>query len=79
MSSNEFMFRLSTYDSIPIKLHVSSRVYHSYFSLLKDYDDPRDVEEKSLQDVLHYEKYCREQAAHGTCATLKLAINASKL
>lgn len=90
MSSNEFVLGLSTYDSIPIELHVSSGVYHSCFSLLKDYDDPKDVEEETLQDALHYEKYCREQAAHGTRVTFKncnqrarnpciLSDNASKL
>lgn len=73
------MLRLSTLYSIPIELHASPRVYHSYFSLLKDYDDPKEVEEETLQDALHYEKYCRGQAAQGTRVTFRTAINAQSL
>ncbi|KAM0800966.1 isocitrate dehydrogenase [Usnea florida] len=73
------MIKIAAFHSIPIELCPSSRVYHSYFSLLEDYNDPKDIEEETLQDALHYEKYCRQQAAQGTIVTFKTAINAQSL
>ena len=73
------MLRLSAHYSIPIELYTSSHIYHSYFSLLEEHHDPKDVEEATLQDVLHYEKFCREQVAQGTRVTFKTAINAQSL
>ena len=73
------MLKLCAHYSIPIELHTSSRIYHSYSSLLEDYDDTKDVEEATLQDTLHYEKFCREQVAQGTRVTFKTAMNAQSL
>ena len=73
------MLKIAAFHSIPIELCPSSRVYHSYFSLLEDYNDPKDIEEETLQDTLHYEKYCKQQAAQGTHVTFKTAINAQSL
>ena len=73
------MLQLSTYYSVPVDLHVSSRIYHSDPLLLEDYNDPKDVEKETLRDALHYEKFCREQAAQGTRVTFHTAFNAQSL
>ena len=73
------MTQLSTCYSAPIELYRSSRVYHSYFSLLDDYSNQTTIEEETLQDVLHYEDFCKTQAALGTRVTFKTAINAQSL
>ena len=73
------MTELSTCYSVQIELYRSSRVYHSYFSLLADYNDQITIEEETLQDVLHYEDFCKKQAALGTRVTFKTAINAQSL
>ena len=44
------MRKFSSYYSVPIELHPSSRVYHSYVSLLQEYNEPKDVQEATLQD-----------------------------
>lgn len=77
MSSNESYSNFPRTILFPLSctLHPASIV----FSLLKDYDDPKDIEEETLQDALHYEKYCGEQAAQGTPVTFKTAINAQSL
>lgn len=73
------MTQLATNYSVPIELHCSARVYHSYFSLLADCSDQIAIEEETLQDVLHYEDFCKTQAALGTRVTFKTAINAQSL
>lgn len=73
------MTQLSASYSIPVELHRSSRVYHSYFSLLADCNDQIAIEEETLKDVLHYEDFCKTQAALGTRVTFKTAINAQSL
>ena len=73
------MTELSTCCSVQIELYRSSRVYHSYFSLLADYSDQITIEEQNLQDVLHCEDFCKKQAALGTLVTFKTAINAQSL
>ena len=76
---HRLMTQLSTIYSVPIELHRSSRIYHSYFSLLNDCSNQVAIEEETLLDVLHYEDFCRTQAALGTRVTFKTAINAQSL
>ena len=73
------MTQLSIIYSVPVELHRSSRIYHSYFSLLADCSNQIAIEEKTLQDILHYEDFCKTQAALGTRVTFKTAINAQSL
>ena len=73
------MTELSTCYSVHIELYRSSRVYHSYFSLLADYSNQIAIEEETLHDVLHYEDFCKKQAVLGTRVTFKTAINAQSL
>lgn len=73
------MTQVSTCYSVPVELHRSLRVYHSYFSLLADYSDQITIKAEILQDVLHYEDFCKTQAALGTQVTFKTTINAQSL
>lgn len=73
------MTQLSTIYSVPVELHRSSRIYHSYFSLLADCSNQIAIEEETLRDVLHYEDFCKTQVALGTRVTFKTAINAQSL
>lgn len=71
--------KLSTLYAVPVELHRSPRIYHSYFSLIAEHGSPKDAEQETLQDVLHYERFCEEQVAQGTRVTFKTAINAQSL
>ncbi len=73
------MNRLADHYSVPIELHCSPRTYHSYFSLIGEYNDQKAICEETLNDVSHYETFCREEAAHGTQVIFRTAINAQSL
>ncbi len=73
------MRKLSTYYFVPIELHASSHIYHSYSSLLEDYGDPKSIKEETLRDVSHYERFLKEQAAQGTRVIFQTVTNAQFL
>ena len=70
---------LSKTYSASVDLQRSSRIFHSYNSLVADFDNLRDIEHETAEDVRQYESFCRTQAAQGTRVTFKTAINAQSL
>lgn len=73
------MNRLSDHYSVPIELYCSPRTYHSYFSLLGEYNDQKAISHETFQDVSHYETFCKEEASKGTRVIFRTAINAQSL
>ena len=73
------MLKLAAFYSAPVELHASSRIYHSDLSLLKEYNDPEDLERIILQDAQHYENFLKEQAAQGTRVIFHISINAQSM
>ncbi|MCJ1384400.1 hypothetical protein MMC17_007516 [Xylographa soralifera] len=65
--------------ALPVEISRSPKVYHSYFSLIAQFEDPTLACEETLQDVQHYENYCRDEVASGTRAIFRTAINAQSL
>lgn len=71
--------QLSIKYGVHIELFRSSRVYHSYNSLIAEYDDPTTVNEETDLDVKHYEAFCVECMSNGCVAIFRTAINAQSL
>ncbi|MFF6775496.1 isocitrate/isopropylmalate family dehydrogenase [Streptomyces sp. NPDC012637] len=57
----------------------SPRTYHSYVSLKAEEGDVDKIARLTDEDVVHYERFCREQARLGTAAVFRTAINAQSL
>ena len=73
------ILRLAALYSTQVEIHRSPRIYHSYFSLLKEHQDGKEIEDETSKDVNHFEEFCLNEAAQGTRATFKTAINAQSL
>jgi isocitrate/isopropylmalate dehydrogenase len=56
----------------------SPRIYHSYHSLMADVGTAR-MSRLTEEDAGHYEQFCRAQAALGTTAVFRTAMNAQSL
>lgn len=61
-----------------VEIARSPSRYHSYLSLRAE-DDVSRTQELTAQDADHYEGFCRAQAARGTPAVFRTAINAQTL
>jgi isocitrate/isopropylmalate dehydrogenase len=70
--------RLGEIYSLTPAIRRSPRIYGSYFSLLPEREVER-IKAATAEDALHYEEFCREQAAEGVTAVFRTAINAQSL
>ncbi|MER6097952.1 isocitrate/isopropylmalate family dehydrogenase [Streptomyces sp. NPDC001728] len=61
-----------------VTIERSPRLYHSYVSLRTERDVAR-IKALTAEDADHYERFCREQAARGTRAVFRTAVNAQSL
>ena len=78
------MIQLAERRSIQVQISRSSKIYHSYSSLLSAGEQgPADSQEiianETMQDVVHYQRFCEEQALQGTRAIFRTAITAESL
>ena len=64
--------------AMPVEVRRSLRKYHTYFSLLAE-NDPKVIQNETLEDVRHYEKFCEEEFTNGTHVIFRTAINAQSL
>ena len=69
---------------VDVQFNRSSRVYHSYSSLLstdksKSEKTHEIIADETMQDAMHYKSFCEEQALQGTCAIFRTAITAESL
>jgi len=71
--------QLSIKYGVHIEIFRSPRVYHSYNSLIADYDDPSTINKETELDVKHYEAFCLESVSKGYAAIFRTAINAQSL
>lgn len=74
----EVILQLAKPYAIQIELHRSSRIYHSYSSLLS-VDDREGIYMETMRDAEHYEKFCKEEAGRGTRVIFRTAITAQPL
>lgn len=64
--------------AVQIELHRSSRVYHSYRSLLSK-GNREEMHAETMRDAEHYESFCKEEAGKGTRVIFRTAITAQPL
>lgn len=62
-----------------IKLNRSPRIYHTYLSLLSVGESEADIHKETMEDVMHYERFCEEEAERGTRVIFRTAITAESL
>ena len=73
------VLQLASRYSVDIELHRSSRIYHTYLSLLSACDSQEDIHNETIQDTAHYERFCEEEATQGTRVIFRTAITAESL
>ena len=73
------LVNLASYHSIEVRLRPSSRIYHSYSSLLAAGADHQHIHKETMKDAAHLEEYCREEALRGTRIIFRTAITAQSL
>jgi isocitrate/isopropylmalate dehydrogenase len=65
--------------NVQVRVHRSSRIYHSYHSLLSTGHDLRHIRNETAQDAAHYEDFCKKQAAQGLKVIFRTAFTAQSL
>ncbi|MFJ8043220.1 isocitrate/isopropylmalate family dehydrogenase [Kitasatospora sp. NPDC096147] len=73
------LHRIARQHGVHVDILRSPRTYHSYASLRAETDDTERAARLTQQDAAHYETFCREQAAAGTQAVFRTAVNAQSL
>ena len=73
------LVNLANCHAIEVRLRRSSRIYHSYSSLLSTGDDHHHIHKDTMKDAAHYEGFCREEALRGSHAIFRTAITAQSL
>lgn len=71
--------RLAGHFSLQVKVHQSSRTYHSYQSLVSDGHDLRYICDETNLDARHYENFCRTCVAQGIKVIFRTAFTAQSL
>lgn len=74
-----FIHQMARTYSIDITVHRSPRTYHSYQSLLSAGESEDDIHKETMEDAIHYERFCEDEAACGTRAIFRTAITAESL
>lgn len=75
----EVLSQLARHFSLQIKVHRSSRIYHSYQSLFSAGAGLQHVRDETTLDASHYEDFCKKQAAQGTNVIFRTAFTAQSL
>ena len=70
---------LASLFNVRVNISRSSRIYHSYQSLISASHDFQRVHDETMQDAAHYEEFCRQQAAQGIKVIFRTAITAQPL
>ena len=70
---------LACHFNVQTQVHRSSRIYHSYQSLLSVGNDLQSIHDQTTLDARHYEDFCKEQAAQGTNVIFRTAFTAQSL
>lgn len=70
---------LASHFKVQTQVHRSSRIYHSYQSLLSVGNDLQSIHDQTTLDARHYEDFCKEQAAQGTNVIFRTAFTAQSL
>jgi len=74
-----FIDQMASTCSARIKLIRSPRIYHTYLSLLSAGESEADIHKETMEDVVHYERFCEEEAERGTRVIFRTAITAESL
>ncbi|CAF9935007.1 MAG: hypothetical protein ALECFALPRED_006211 [Alectoria fallacina] len=75
----EVLSQLARHFSLQIKVHRSSRIYHSYQSLFSAGAGLQHIRDETSLDATHYEDFCKKQAAQGTNVIFRTAFTAQSL
>ena len=70
---------LARHFKVQTQVHRSSRIYHSYHSLLSVGNDLQLIRDQTTLDARHYEDFCKEQSAQGTNVIFRTAFTAQSL
>ena len=71
--------QLAHHFGIKVQVHQSSRIYHSYQSLFSSGNDLQHIRDETTLDAMHYEDFCKKQAAQGTNIIFRTAFTAQSL